>query len=155
MSLRTGSGTRPADEGSVAVFVVLITTALLAAAGLVIDGGNLLAARQQADSVAEQAARAGADALARESIRTAGPVRVDPAAANAAVERYLATTGYSGETVVAGDTVTVTVQVTQPTAILSAVGIETMHASATASARGLTGIDQAELDTADTSEAPR
>ena len=135
------------DEGAVTVFVVVLTAALLVTAGLVIDGGYALAARQEAASVAEQAARAGADALSRDSIRTGGPLRVDPAAANAAVTRYLDAGDHEGSASVAGDAVTVSVRITRRTAILSAFGIDTLTATETATARGLTGIDRPEPPT--------
>ena len=53
-----------ADErGASTVFIVLFTVAMLAVAGLVIDGGYALGAKREAMNSAEQAARAGADAL--------------------------------------------------------------------------------------------
>lgn len=132
------------DEGSITPFVVVITAALLAMAGLVIDGGFALAARQDATATAEQAARAGADALARDDAQRGGPLRLNPAAARAAAEGYLAATGHTGHAAVAGETVTVTVTVTRTTAILSAFGIDALTATSTASARGVTGIDREE-----------
>ena len=143
------------EEGSITPFVVVITAALLAMAGLVIDGGFALAARQDATATAEQAARAGADALAREEAQRGGPLRLNPAAARAAAERYLATTGYTGHATVAGETVTVTVAVTRTTAILSAFGINTLTATSTAYARGITGIDREEDLTPITGEDSR
>ncbi|MGQ0631508.1 MAG: pilus assembly protein TadG-related protein [Sporichthyaceae bacterium] len=137
-------GADTCDEGSITPFVVVLTAALLAMAGLVVDGGYALAARQDAAATAEQAARAGADALSRQSFLRGGPLRIDRAAAAAAAERHLAVVGHAGQASISGDTVTVTVQVTRTTAILSAIGIETLTASATASARGLTGIDHEE-----------
>jgi Flp pilus assembly protein TadG len=132
------------DAGSITPFVVVITAALLAMAGLVIDGGFALAARQDATATAEQAARAGADALARDQAQRGGPLRLNPAAARAAAEGYLAGTGHTGHAAVVGETVTVTVTVTRSTAILSAFGIDTLTATSTASARGITGIDREE-----------
>ncbi|WP_019873213.1 Tad domain-containing protein [Sporichthya polymorpha] len=144
------------DEGSITPFVVVITAALLAMAGLVVDGGYALAARQQAAGTAEQAARAGADALNREAAMRGGPLRIDPAAARAAAERYLSTAGSTGQVNVVGQTVTVTVRITRATAILSAVGIDTLTATATASAHGLTGIDHEEdLPATNPGEQPR
>jgi hypothetical protein len=134
----------PRDEGAVTLFVVVLTAALLAMAGLVVDGGYALAARQEAAAAAEEAARAGADAVSRDSVRAGGPLRVDPAAATAAVTRYLEARGQEGRARIAGDAVTVTVRITHPTAILSAVGIDTLTATATATARGLTGIEHPE-----------
>jgi Flp pilus assembly protein TadG len=136
--------TAAADDGAVTMFVVLITVALLLMAGLVIDGGYALAARQEASNTAEQAARVGADALSRDSLRAGGRARVDPAAAAAAARGYLATVGHGGEVEVAGDTVTVSVRVSERTAILSAVGISAITVTGSATARGLTGIDRVE-----------
>lgn len=145
-----------ADEGSITPFVVVLTAALLAMAGLVIDGGYALAARQDANANAERAARAGADALSRESMLGGGPLRIDPVAAHAAADRQLVAAGRTGQVTIAGDTVTVTVTVARPTAILSAIGIDTLSATATATARGLTGIDHEEQLRADqTREHPR
>ena len=47
------------DEGTVTAFVVILTTALLACAGLVLDGGLALTARVRAVNLAQEAARAG------------------------------------------------------------------------------------------------
>lgn len=145
-----------AEEGSITPFVVVLTVALLAMAGLVVDGGYALAARQDANTTAERAARAGADALSRESLLGAGPLRIDPAAARAAADRQLTAAGETGQVTVAVDAVTVTVWVTRATAILSAIGIDTLTAVSTATARGLTGIDHEEpLRAATTREPPR
>lgn len=130
------------------LFVVVLAAALLALAGLVIDGGYVLAARQEAGSVAEQAARAGAGAISRESLRGNGPLHVDPAAATRAAQSYLATTGHDGQVTVTGDTVTVTVHIVRKTAILSAIGIESLSSTSTATARGLTGINRPETTAA-------
>jgi Flp pilus assembly protein TadG len=135
---------RAADSGSVTLFVVALVPALLAMAGLVIDGGHALAARQEDTTDAEQAARAGADALSADSLRSAGPVRLDPAAAVAYARAYLSATGHNGTATAKGDTVTVTVRITRPTAVLSVIGIDTVSATATATATGITGIDRPE-----------
>jgi hypothetical protein len=133
---------RPRDEGSATLFVVVLAAALLATAGLVIDGGYALAARQEAAATAEQAARAGADALARDGLRAGDPPRLDPAAATAAAQAYLADTGHTGTATVTGQAVTVTVRISRPTAILSAVGIDSVASTASATAVGITGIDR-------------
>lgn len=149
------SDTAPRDEGAVSVFVVVLATALLAMAGLVVDGGYALAARQEAAATAEESARAGADALSQDSVRSGGPLRVDPAAATSAVTHYLDARGQAGKASVMGDAVTVTVRITRPTAILSAVGIDTLTATATATARGLTGIEHPEPQPGTTGRDPR
>lgn len=125
-----------AEHGAVAVVIPILTVGMLAMAGLVVDGGAALAARGRAADVAQQAARAGADALAPDSLRTGDPagLAVNPAAAVLAADQVLQVGAVGGQVSVSGDTVTVTAQSTRPTSIMSAIGIGTVtgHASATA-----------------------
>jgi len=118
------------------VFVVFVAVALLAVAGLVIDGGYAMAARREATGQAEQAARVGADALDQASLRS-GTAEVDPQLAVLAAEDYLARVDAQATVTVEGDTVTVTVTVTQDTAVLSAVGVSSLTVSGTAAARSI------------------
>src|SRR5690349_7210581 len=134
----------PADErGSVLLYMVPITLVLLLFAGLVFDGGTALAAQGHALDVAQQAARAGANAITPESLRTGGPVhlRIDPPAAQAAARQVLTAGGATGTVTVDADVVTVTAQVCARTAILSAIGIQDASGQATASAIPIHGID--------------
>ncbi len=128
------------DRGSAALFVAISAVALLAMAGLVIDGGYALADRQTAADAAEQAARAGADALSQNSLRSDGPARVNPAKARAAAERLLTQLDLAGEVSVDGATVTVTVHIVRHTTILSAVGVDQLTLTGTASARSVPGL---------------
>lgn len=118
-----------------------LTVALLAMAGLVIDGGAAIAARERAADLAEQAARAGADALVPASLRGHSPtgLRVDPAAARAAADRVLSLGGDTGELTINGLDVTVTAHVPRRAVILSAVGINDLTGTATATATVLHG----------------
>ncbi len=59
----------PGQEGAASVFVLGLTVMLLAMAGLVIDGGNAINARQSLADAVEQAARAGATAVSEEGSR--------------------------------------------------------------------------------------
>lgn len=113
--------------------VVVLGVALLVVGGLVIDGGYTLGARREAMNQAEQAARAGSDALNEGSLRD-GTVRVDPGRAIAAANAYLARMGAHGSVSVNGDEVTVTVTSRQDTKILSIVGVGSLPVEATASA---------------------
>ena len=122
------------DEGIVTAFVVLFMLALLAMAGLVLDGGLALAAKIQAIDDAQAAARAGAQAIDVPLYRSTGQVTLDPTEAARGAERYLAQSGRTGTVAVDGDRVTVTVRVTQPTQILSVVGIGAISVSGTGSA---------------------
>jgi hypothetical protein len=68
-----------------------------------------------------------------------GDLQADPAAARAAVERLLDAAGATGSVTVDGDRVTVRVTVPKKTVLLSAVGVDDISQSATASARPLYG----------------
>jgi Flp pilus assembly protein TadG len=129
-----------AEAGFVSLYVVVITIGLLAMAGLVIDGGNAITAREQAVDAAQQASRAGADALSADSLR-GNPSRLSasPAAAQAAANRVLQTVGLTGSVSVDGDNVTVTVVVHKSTTILSAFGLNDISGRATATATALHG----------------
>ena len=66
------------ERGRVTAFVVVITTACLLFAGLVLDGGLALAAKTKAIGQAQEAARAGAQALDLATYRANGKARLDP-----------------------------------------------------------------------------
>ncbi len=123
------------EAGQVTAFVVIFLAALFAFAGLVLDGGLTLAAQVQAIDEAQAAARAGAQALDTTTYRATGTVVVDPAAAIAAADAYLAAAGSSGQVSVAGNQVTVTVQVTQRMQLLDLVGINQLTVTGTGVAR--------------------
>lgn len=57
LSLRPGAG----DRGSVALWVIVFTFAVIVLTALIVDGGQLLNAKERAADVAEQAARAAVD----------------------------------------------------------------------------------------------
>lgn len=124
------------DQGAAMPFVVLFTVALLAVAGLVIDGGYALGAKRQAMNTAEQAARVGADALSPSALRD-GRTQVDPQQAAAAARSYLQSVGAEGQVSVNGGEVTVTVVGRQETALLSAVGVDSIPVEATSTARSV------------------
>lgn len=134
-----GTGGADADGGYVSFYVVVITLGLLAMAGLVIDGGNAIAARERAADTAGQAARAGADALNPTTLRTGGVPAASTTSATQAADVVLADGHVTGTVTVHGQDVTVTVVVHQPTTILSAVGLDTISGTATATATSLRG----------------
>jgi hypothetical protein len=130
------------DSGQIAVFMVAITFALLAVTGLVYDCGAALIARGRAYDLAAQAARAGADAITTESLRSgeASALQVDPVAAQRAAQRLLNAAGATGTlSFPERDVVVVTAHVPQRTAILGIVGIHEVSATATVSATILHG----------------
>lgn len=121
------------ERGATTALIVLFTLALLSVAGLVIDGGFALGAQRKAMNTAEQAARAGADALDQGSLRD-GSVQVDPGRAVSAAQAYLHGVGVDGSVGVNGGEVTVTVTAHQDTTILAAVGVGVIPVTATATA---------------------
>jgi len=122
------------DGGQITAFAVVMMTALILAAGLVLDGGLTLAARERALDEAQQAARAGAQAVNLAVYRQDGQLILNPGQAVADARAYLAGIGAAGTVSVTGNTVTATVTITQPMQILDAAGLRaiTVHATATA-----------------------
>ena len=133
------------ERGQVTAFVVVITVALLALGGLVIDGGNALAAKRRAIDEADSAARAGAQALAAADYRGTGSLTPDPNAARQAALDYLARAGHTGQVTIQGDEVHVTVTIDEPTTLLGIVGIRDLT---------LTGSGQAHLVHGVTTQEP-
>jgi hypothetical protein len=134
---------RSGDGGQITVFVVVMTVALILVAGLVLDGGLTLAARERAVDEAQQAARAGAQAINLAVYRQNGTLVLDPAQAVADARSYLAATGYQGSVQVTGNLVTVQVTVVQRMQILDAAGLGSITVHAAASAipeRGINGV---------------
>ena len=122
------------EEGMVTAFVVVFMLALLVMAGLVLDGGLALAAKVQAIDDAQAAARAGAQAIDVPLYRSTGEITLDPAQASSDAEGFLARAGRTGTVSVTGDQVTVTVTITQPTQILSVVGVHSFTETGSGSA---------------------
>lgn len=106
------------DRGSVSIFIAVLGAAFIIVAGLAIDGGRKLGGLSEARHLADNAARAGAQAIDTDGYRSSGVVTLDPTAAAQAANEYLASTGHTGVVSIAGDTVTVTVQVVVDTRIL-------------------------------------
>lgn len=71
--------------GYLAAFIVLFGVLAVAGVGLLVDSARLMAQSRQCDTVALEAARAGANAIEAELLRT-GTVAIDSAAAQAAAE---------------------------------------------------------------------
>ncbi|HYJ74512.1 MAG TPA: hypothetical protein VEV65_02885, partial [Kineosporiaceae bacterium] len=87
---------RHGDEGAVSLFVIVVAVALLAAVGLVVDGGGKIRALERADEAAREAARAGTQMLDVPAAVRGERVEVDPVAAGRAARTYLAAAGVEG-----------------------------------------------------------
>ena len=132
------------ERGAVTAFVVVFTTTLLLVAGLVIDGGYVLAARRAAINEAEAAARAGAQAVRTDVLRADGPVTIDPTEARGRVLSYLASSGHTATVDVSSDTVHVEVSFSKPLAILGLAGLGQITVRGDGEARGVRGLVQEE-----------
>jgi Flp pilus assembly protein TadG len=122
------------DRGTVTGYTVIVTLAVLIFAGLVLDAGLAIATKVDATSAAQSAARAGARELDLAHLRTAGQLRLDPAAAHHAAQEWLDRAGLAGTVTVTGEQVTVTVTTARDTQLLQLVGITSIPVGATATA---------------------
>ncbi len=120
------------ERGSVSVLVAVLAIAFLMVAGLALDGGRKLGALSEARDLADNAARAGAQAVDTDAYQLTGAPTLDPADAEQAALAYLAATGHTGTVAVDGSTVTVTVSLSVPTRFLP--GPFTVHATESATA---------------------
>jgi len=121
--------------------LLALFVALLALAGIVIDGGAKLNQAENANAIAQEAARAGAGFVDQANAYANGSFTVDQAQAMAAAQQYLASAGYHGTvTAPTPDTIRVTVTVTSPTRVLSIIGIDSMTSTGSATASLVTGV---------------
>jgi len=132
------------EKGSLTLFVAVIATALLAVIGLAYDGAGKVQATQQADLAAAEAARAAGQKLNVGTAASEGGrfSPMDPAAAAAAANRYLAAAGLNGSASVTGETVTVTTTVQWTPVLLTMIGIGPQAVEGHATARAATGITE-------------
>lgn len=148
MNRRFGLGARlrgvAGDDGQVTVFLVIIVVAVVMFAGLVLDAGLALAAKVRAIGEAQEAARAGAQALDLAAYRAHGTVRLIPDQARTRAVGYLASTGDSGTVSATADTVTVRVTAHQPTQLLGLIGIGSLTVVGSGTAHPTRGIDAPE-----------
>lgn len=132
------------EQGQVTSFVVVFSLTLLVVAGLVLDGGLLLNARQQAADIAGEAARAGAQAVDIGALRASGRHAIDPLQALADADAYLRQVEADGVVTATAEQVTVTVTRTQRLQLLPLVGLREATVTGTGSARSARGVDEAQ-----------
>ena len=116
--------------GQVSVLVVLFVPILIVVIGLVADGGQRVAAAQDAENAAATAARFGSEAAATQQL--AGSDNTGPVAARAA-RTYLNEAGVPGSVSVSDGQVVVATRVDLPTRFLGVIGIDTVHGTGRAS----------------------
>lgn len=98
--------------------VAVVALGLIMVAGLAYDGGQIVAAQATARDLASNAARAGAQEIDLDELRSSGVTILDPDRATVAALDFLARTGHTGRVRVAGAEITVTVDVIQAMRIL-------------------------------------
>jgi Flp pilus assembly protein TadG len=129
------------ERGSATVFVLGFATVLMVGAGLVIDGGLALNQHSQLIDDAEQAARAGAQAIDEPTLRNSGVLLIDKGTATTIASDFLASRGYTNISVtINGNQVTTSADTTVNTAILGLIGISTFSVHGEATAVPETGI---------------
>ena len=148
------------DRGSILPLVPVLIVILMLLGGLVVDGNRALNARNEAQSYAEEAARAGATAIDP----TAADLTVDPALAQQRVEAFCRTVQANSRDQVHCQFIGVTAATTHcghqpltsklvvearvtmsiPTTLLGLVGIQELHATGDARARPFEGITAAD-----------
>ena len=129
------------ESGSLTLMLIALMVALLALAGLVLDGGRKLDATQKAYAIAQEAARAGAGQVNTSAAYRSGTFKVDRSQALAAARAYLRSAGYSRWSVSAsGNNIRVIVAVTERTTLLSLIGIKAFTSRGSAVASLVTGV---------------
>lgn len=126
--------------GQLSAFIAVLTVPLVGVVGLVADGGGVLAAHQRAVADAFEAARAGAQAVDINLLRSSGAVALDPVEARVKALSYLAAAAETGNVAVGGNSVTVTVTVRHSLAVLSMFGLGPVTITGRATATATQGI---------------
>ena len=126
-----------------ALIIIAFTGVMLLAAGLAHDGSRVLAARREAVDVADQAARAGVQAVDAGAVR-AGRVELDAAAAVAEADRFVRAAGYQGTVAWTGERLRVSVTIPVDLPLLSATGLSSTTVTGEGSARIVRGISEAD-----------
>ncbi|HEX6196404.1 MAG TPA: pilus assembly protein TadG-related protein [Jiangellaceae bacterium] len=136
--------TTGSDQGAISAFVVVIFTALMMLAGLVVDGGNMINARQKIIDDAEQAARLGANQIDEIALRSTGEVVVVWPEAGYEAAAYLAGLGYDPARIDVSpggpNIVVVEISDTVEAQLLSLIGLGPFDVSGSAQARPAVGI---------------
>lgn len=130
------------ERGSATIFVLAMSLVLMLCAGLVIDGGMGINARMRVADDAEQAARAGANAVNVAALRTGGALAIDPGLAQLYAQDFLSARGYApGQfdvDVTGVNSVAVTLRDRSDTTMLRLIGINDYPVSARATATAAT-----------------
>lgn len=116
------------ERGSLSAFFVVAVLAGFIIIGLAYDGGHKAQATQRAVAIADEAARAGGNALDVSVATDTGDTQVDPSAAIAAAQAYLSAAGVNGAVTVVdgGQTLVVETTLQVQTVFLNMIGVDVM-----------------------------
>lgn len=126
------------ERGDAAVAFVLLVPVLILVVGLVVDGAGQIQASEQATTIAQGAARAGANGGVSAKLPSSGAANISAGQGIAAASQYLAAAGVAGTVEVNGRTVTVTASKDYKTKFLSLI-VGTLAGKGTGSAQLLSG----------------
>ncbi|MER5184759.1 hypothetical protein ABT009_41825 [Streptomyces sp. NPDC002896] len=124
------------EDGSMSLFFAVTTIGLLMVMGLLVDGGGSLNASHRAALLAQEAARTAGQQLDPAQAIEGTAITIDPDAAAAAAQDYLAAAGVHGDVQISGDgqTMTVTVHDTYNTLFAQLLGKATINVTGSATA---------------------
>lgn len=131
------------EDGVFTPWFLVLVVPMMMMAGLVFDGGHVLAERRQTLDAAQNAALAGSQAIDGAALRQ-GNVTINPALAENAALDYLAANGFTGTATATGTDVTVVVTQTVEMQLLNAIGVEPKTVTGTATARIVRGVEGAD-----------
>jgi hypothetical protein len=135
-----GTAGKDVDRGGgvLAAPAAILILALILMVGLGVDAVRKAQQIATADAVAEEAARAGGQALDPTALRQ-GRVQLDTARARAAAADHLAAAGVRGTaTLVAPDRIRVEVTTSRPTVLLGLIGVDDLTTTGSAEAEAVT-----------------
>lgn len=114
------------ERGSVTIWMITTAMTMIVLVGLAVDLGGQVLAKQRAQVIAFEAARAGGQQLAGGAV-LGQPLTIDPGAAVVAADAYLAgAPDVAGTASVAGTVVVVDTTTTYPTKFLGIIGISSL-----------------------------
>ena len=130
------------ERGSLSLMLVILFVALVALAGIVVDGGAKLTADENAVALAQEAARAGATTVNESAAYSAGSFVVSQQQALAAARSYLIGAGYGRYTVAPDGSraIRVSVTISEPTRFLALIGVDSFTCTGTATASLVAGV---------------
>jgi Flp pilus assembly protein TadG len=124
------------EDGSMSLFFAVTTVGLLMVMGLLVDGGGALNASNRAEALAQEAARTAGQQLDPAQAIEGTAITIDPDAAQAAAQDYLAANNVQGDVQITddGQTMTVTVHDSYNTYFAQLIGKGTINVTGTATA---------------------